>query len=201
MDYRPIDENREKLIDLFTQKNQVVFDPYLHYGDTMMAALSVGRAFIGLGETKAQCDEIISRVDSHWKDGEATLFNQEDHPHPLDKLPNKSIDFILTEMPIFDFKDNEQHYEKHLLEIEQTIRRYRKKLKPKAYLALMVSDQRYQGRYYCRHADMIAIVEKTGFILQGLINLIQDSQALKAYGYPSTYVPNIINQFVVIARL
>lgn len=200
MAYRPIDESRVRLIELFTQKGHIVFDPWLQEGDTMMAALSIDREFIGIGKTQAHCDQAVSYLETSLRNKKITLFDLENHDCISDHIPNKCLDLLLSEIPQFNFKNNKQDYQKHLHDVEQLIQQYGNKLKPKAYIALIVSDQRYQGRYYCHHADIISMLEKMGFTLQGLINLIQDRQALKAYGYPSTYVPNIINQFVIIAR-
>ena len=43
-------------------------------------------------------------------------------------------------------------------------------------------------------------LRRDGFVVQGLINLVQDNKHLYPYGYPTTYVPNISNQFIVLAR-
>jgi len=200
MDDRPIDESRVKLIKLLTQQGQRVCDPNVHYGDTLKAALSAQREFIGIGETHAHCEQIRQNLETHLKDRPYRLLNLEDHPRALTELRTTPIDLLLSEMPAFDFKHYHRVYPLHVTAFKKTIDLYHALIKPKGYLALMVADQRHKERYYCRHGDVIKTVEQTRFTVQGLITMIQDSQALTAYGYPSTYVPNIINQFVVIAR-
>jgi DNA modification methylase len=201
MHYRPLNENLVKLIELFTQKGQRVFDPYLQYGDTLKATLSIEREFIGIGETLSQCSEIKEQLDFDFKSRKFQLFNTENNPSVLSDIQDNSIDFLLSEIPSFYFKDEVNNYQSYLHVFEKDLKKFINKLKPKTYVAIIVSDQRYRHRYYCRHADVINIFKKTDLVLQGLINIIEDSQALKAYGYPTSYVPNIINRFVVVARM
>lgn len=202
MNYYPLNETRLKLTELFTQKDQVVFDPCIQDGDTMIAALFAERNFIGISASEQQKINATQLVEYHrLKDKKCTLFDFENQPTALEQIKNESVDFILTEIAKFNFKSNaENNYQYHLNEIEKSIENYSLKLKPKSYFVLIVSDQRYKNQYYCCHADVIGMLKKTNLKPQGLINIIQDSQALKAFGYPSTYVPNIINQFAIVCR-
>ena len=43
-------------------------------------------------------------------------------------------------------------------------------------------------------------MEEAGFTVQGLVVLIQDNKRIHPYGYPSAFVANVNNQFVVIGR-
>lgn len=201
MSYRPLDDTRIKLIELFTHRNDVVFDPHVHAGDTLSAALFTQRAFIGIVKTEAMCTRLRKHSGAHYPDKKLTLLNHEQDTRVLDRIPPQSVNFLLTEIPRFDFKRHAAGYAASLDDLENNIKMYSEKLKPHAYVAFIVSDQRHQGTYYCRHADIIAVCQKAGLTLKGLLNVIQDRGALRAYGYPSTYVPNIINQFVIIARL
>ena len=65
-----------------------------------------------------------------------------------------------------------------------------------------ILDEKIQFLYEYNYEKYIieGTQEQTEELIRHMINLIRDSQALKAYGYPSTYVPNIINQFVIISR-
>lgn len=201
MSDRPLDDTRIKLIELFTHRNDVVFDPDVQAGDTLNAALFTHRKFIGIAENPAQCARLRKQSDVHYPDKKLTLLNHEQDTRVLDRIPPHSVNFLLTALPRFDFKRHAASYAVSLNDLENTIKMYSEKLKPRAYVAFIVSDQRYQGTYYCRHADIIVVCQKAGLTLKGLLNVIQDRGALRAYGYPSTYVPNIINQFVIIARL
>ena len=200
MNDRGLDETLIKLINLFTCKKQRVFDPCLQHSDTMKAALYCKRQFVGIGETQMQCNQLTVCFDQQQGLGHYRLYHQINGNNALTQITNESIDLLLSEIPLFNFKGDHFNYANELNKLKNALYRYREKLKPKAYIALIVADQRYQGQYYCRHSDVIQLLDDKVFKLQGLINVIQDSQALKSYGYPTTYVPNIINKFVIIAR-
>ena len=200
MNDRLLDETRVKLIELFTQKGQTVCDPNLQHGDTLAAALHADCQFIGMAKTAQEKRQAIEHLDYHLQAMSYQLFDNESDFNALSQVKNQSVHFLLTEIPLFDFKHSLISYEKHLEDIKNNLSKYSDKLVTNGYMALMISDQRYQGRYYSRHSDLISLLKNTQLTLQGLINVIQDSQALTAYGYPSTYVPNIINQFVIILR-
>ena len=200
MNYRPLDETRVKLIELFTQKGQTVFDPNLQHGDTLAAALQADCQFIGIANTAQEKHQVIESLDYHLQKKSYQLFDKENDFNVLGQIKNQSVNLLLTEMPLFNFKDSVISYQAHLEEIKNNLSKCSNKLVDNGYMALMISDQRYQGHYYARHSDLIGALKETQLTLQGLINVIQDSNALTAYGYPSTYVPNIINQFVIILR-
>ncbi|MCW5588132.1 MAG: hypothetical protein KIT27_00580 [Legionellales bacterium] len=200
MTYRPLDETRVKLIELFTQKGQIVFDPNLQHGDTLAAALQADCQFIGIAETDQEKHQAIEHLDYHLQEKPYQLFDKESDVNVLGQIKNQSVNFLLTEIPLFNFKKSIISYQNHLEEIKNNLSKYKNKLVTNGYMALIISDQRYQGHYYARHSDLIHILKETQLRLQGLINVIQDSNALTAYGYPSTYVPNIINQFVIILK-
>lgn len=107
-------------------------------------------------------------------------------------------DFSIADIARFDFSAGD--YRSHLASWSNKFKANHADLKPGAYIAVIIADQRYKNRYYCCHADMITVLENAGYDLQGLINIIDDNRCLKAYGYPTTYVPNIINRFAIIAR-
>jgi DNA modification methylase len=95
---------------------------------------------------------------------------------------------------------NLNSYDEFLSRLKDYISEMYRVLKDKKYIAIIVSDFRHKSKYYLFHADVAAILESVGFTLQGLITLVQDSKKLYAYGFPTTFVPNISNQFILIAR-
>jgi len=71
-------------------------------------------------------------------------------------------------------------------------------LRPKKYMAVIVSDFRHGSQYYLYHADVAAEIQKRGMVLKGVIVLLQDSKNLYAYGIPYAFVPNIHHQQILI---
>ena len=91
-------------------------------------------------------------------------------------------------------------YEEFLRGLGRYIAEMYRVLKYDKYIAIIVSDFRHKKKYYLFHADIAKLMEDVGFTMQGLITLVQDNKRLYAYGYPTTFVPNISNQFILIAR-
>lgn len=195
MAYRPLDENRVKLIELFTKKHQVVLDPFLAQGDTMEAALFVHRQFVGIGKTDEECEHAKIRAREQVNNNKVQLWVEN---KDVMRIASSSVDFFLTELPPFDFI--QEDYEAHLKTLQAEFEQYNTLLRKHAYIALIVSDRRYHTRYYPYHADIAKKLEEIGWVQQGLITLIHDTNPIKSYGYPTTFVPNIVNQFIVILR-
>ena len=168
MTYRPLDESRVKLIELLTLPGQCVFDPCLQHGDSLAAALSVNRQFVGISDNEQQSNGIVDSLDVNLKNKPYMLLNRKRTVNPLTLIKNNSVDLLLTEIPVFDFNSALISYQKSLSDLKVIVESYRQKLKKKAYIALIVSDQRYKGQYYCRHSDIIHLLENADFKLQGL---------------------------------
>lgn len=79
-------------------------------------------------------------------------------------------------------------------------------LKPKKYMALVVSDFRNKSEYISFHSDLIHKLNKlqipNGGVLQlvGTKILLQNHKSLLPYGYPFAYVENIHHQYVLIFK-
>ena len=102
-----------------------------------------------------------------------------------DNIALRSIDFIIDTNIPYRARDFTLEYQL---------------LKPMAYIAIITQDEWQNSRYDCCHAKVIGSLVKSGFLLQGLIILTKSQKRLRPYGYPSRFIPNITNQFVVIAR-
>lgn len=79
-------------------------------------------------------------------------------------------------------------------------------LKPKKYMALVVSDFRNKSEYVSFHSDLIQKLNKANtpdgyhIYLAGTKILIQNHKSLLPYGYPFAYVENIHHQYILIFR-
>lgn len=217
-----------KLIRFFTKAGELALDPFLGSGSSAIASIMEGRHFIGielydewitLAQKRIERTKNPYKVDIDIRQGEALKC--------LLEIPSESIDFIVTSPPywgILDKKDhkakserinkglptcygnhkedlsNVENYEEFLERLACHFREYCRILKPKKYTAIIVSDFRHRQEYYMFHAHVAEKLKNAGFVIQGLIILVQDNKKLYPYGYPSTYVPNISNQFIVVGR-
>ena len=219
-----------KLIRFFTKEKEIVFDPFLGSGSSGVAALREERNFIGielytewleLAKTRINIELNVTNPDiivkTYCGDALATMRS----------FSSESVDFIVTSPPYWgilkklDHKAKQERVSKKLatnygndcsdlggiLEYEDFVKaltrnfqEYYRLLKPKQYAAIIISDFRHGQKYYMFHAHVANAMQEVGFTLQGLISLVQDNKKLYPYGYPTTYVPNISNQFIVICR-
>ena len=73
-------------------------------------------------------------------------------------------------------------------------------LRPGRYLALIVRDAYQDGRYLFTASDLAARAAAEGLVPKGDITWYQAGTRLRPYGYPRTFVPNIVHQHIVVLR-
>lgn len=144
----------------------------------------------------------------------------------LDGLPPDSFEFIVTSPPYWSiltkkaglkaqaerkarglptqYSDsardlgNIEDYEEFLGELGGVFGRCLRVLKPKRYMAVIVSDFRHGPRFYLYHADLSAHIEQAGFTLKGVTILAQDNKNLYPFGIPNNFVSNIHHQYILV---
>ncbi len=203
-------------------------DPFLGSGSSAIASISEGRNFIGIElypEWKTIAEQRIKnankanrlRCDLHLGDSLSVMR----------KIEDQSVDFIVTSPPYWGILGKKDHkangervarglatdygnkksdlsciesYADFICVMREHFVEYYRLLDKKKYAAVIVSDFRHGQEYHMFHSDIADVLRRSGFIIQGLIALIQDNKKLYPYGYPTAYVPNISNQFIVIGR-
>lgn len=208
----------------------MVFDPFMGTGSAGIAALRLNRKFIGIELYPEWFEIARKRIDKNiplFQNFNCTLYLGDSLEVMKEKLKDDTVDFIVTSPPYWnilskvDRKAKRERvnaglpasygfHEKDLAclpdyhEFLSKLRLYFSEmfrvLKTEKYAAVIVSDFRHRERYYLFHADVARILEDVNFVIQGLIVLVQNNKNLYAYGYPTTYVPNVCNHFVIIAR-
>jgi DNA modification methylase len=145
----------------------------------------------------------------------------------LKKLPDSSVDFCVTSPPYWNILHKRDHkarqereskglatkysdnpldlgniadYGTFLKELNLIFAEVYRILRPKKYLAVIVSDFRSGGELVMFHADLASSLQEIGFNLHGLSVLHQPHKRVYPYGYPTTYVPNIHHQYILILR-
>jgi DNA modification methylase len=205
-----------------------VCDPFLGSGSSAIASIGEGRNFIGielypvwLSLAKQRIAQTSNPycVDSDLRCGDSL--------EVMRTLDNESIDFIVTSPPYWGILDKIDHkangeriskglatdygnnesdlasvksYSDFMGIMTRHLKEYYRVLRSKQYAAIIVSDFRHGKEYFLFHADIASAMKQAGFMIQGLITLVQDNKKLYPYGYPSAYVPNISNQFIIIGR-
>jgi len=99
-----------------------------------------------------------------------------------------------------------REYDSFVAEVAKYVDSLKRVLQPRRYLALVVADFRHKDVLYPFSADLIAILRRSNLdgprrlVLQGIKVIAQNQKRLFPYGFPTTYVPNIHHQYVLIFR-
>ncbi len=142
-------------------------------------------------------------------------------------LKENSIDFVVTSPPYWTILHKQDHkvkqvrisnnldtkysdnaldlgnisdYGRFLTELGQILGRCGKALKPKKYMAVVVSDFREKSKYVMFHADLARELDRFDLQLRGIKILYQRHKRIFPYGYPASYVPNIHHQYILILQ-
>ena len=222
------EEDALRLVRMFTQEGQSVVDPFIGTGSTAIACAIEKRACIGFDIYEQWVQLANERIDEVRDYSPYPIqIETKDALTAMKQMDAESQDFILTSPPYWGILQKTDHkaknerssvglatdygnnnydlgrinsYDNFMDILTEHFREWIRVLKHRAYTAIIVSDFRHESRYYPFHAHVGERLEEVGMTLQGMVIIVQDSKRLYPYGYPTTYVPNICNQFVVIAR-
>jgi DNA modification methylase len=76
----------------------------------------------------------------------------------------------------------------------------RRVLRPGRYACVIVRDAYQDGRYTFTGADLAARAALVGLVPKGDLIWYQAGSRLRPYGYPRSFVPNIVHQHIVVLR-
>jgi DNA modification methylase len=95
---------------------------------------------------------------------------------------------------------NSPDYETYLERMEQVFNDLHRVLRPGRYATVIVRDAYQDGRYTFTGADLAARASRAGFVPKGDLIWYQAGTRLRPYGYPTSFVPNIAHQHIVVLR-
>lgn len=95
---------------------------------------------------------------------------------------------------------NSLDYETYLDRMEAILDELRRVLRPKRYAAVIVRDAYQDGRYLFTGADLAARAARVGLVPKGDLVWYQAGTRLRPYGYPKSFVPNIVHQHILVLR-
>jgi DNA modification methylase len=91
-------------------------------------------------------------------------------------------------------------YDDYLDAMQQVFERCFHLLRPGRYMAIIVRNAYQHSEYIFTHVDLARRARSAGFVPKGEIIWYQAGTRLRPYGYPSSYVPNIAHQYIVILQ-
>jgi len=218
----------EKLIDIFTNsKEQVVLDPFMGSGSTLIAAQNKGLKGIGFEINKEYISMAKNRLDNVYR----TIFiNNSNYKLINDSAENidtylspNSIDLTITSPPYWDILNrrrsadrkairnysnssvdfgNISDYNQFLLSLQSVFSKVYKVTKPGRYCIVIVMDIRKNSNFYPFHFDLTKKMEEINFSLKDII--IWDRQKeynnLRPLGYPYSFVVNKVHEYIMIFK-
>lgn len=95
---------------------------------------------------------------------------------------------------------NSATYAEYLDRMELVFAELRRVLRDGRYACVIVRDAYQEGRYRFTGADLAARAERVGFVTKGDLIWYQAGTRLRPYGYPRSFVPNIVHQHILVLR-
>lgn len=208
------------LIKIFTKENQLILDPFMGVGGTLLGATLVNRKAIGI-DLNSRWIEIYKEVCKLEKiDEQETICA--DSLVALDKFKDETFDFILTDVPYWNmdalkktrnktvkqsklnnFENNteEQSKKEWLNLMKKILGKSVKKLKHGQYMAVFIGDMYRNSQYHCLSGELAMKLSKIkGITMKANIIWEDPSKSLHVFGYPSAFVPSMIHQNILIFR-
>lgn len=217
----------KKFIDFFTKESQVVLDPFMGVGGTLIACSMSNRKGIGIDLSREYID-LYKKVCKELGIAEqrAIVGNS----LQIEKLLKKDtvVDFILTDPPYgpmlsqkrtgqrkkkigvamaTPFTDYEADLgnmdrESFFNALKEIIEKSARYLKPKGYIAIFVKDLQPKGKENNMLHYLVAqkLLEIPDLSFKGYKIWYDTTQKLYPFGYPHAFVANQFHQFILIFR-
>ncbi|MEK6876689.1 MAG: site-specific DNA-methyltransferase [Nanoarchaeota archaeon] len=218
----------ERLIDIFTNsKNQLILDPFMGSGSTLIAAQNKGLKGIGFEINKEYISMTKNRLENVYK----TMFNRKsnyeiinDSAENLNKyLSPDAVDLTVTSPPYWDILNrkrsadrktirnygnsetdfgNIESYDHFLFSLQSVFKKVYDVTKSGRYCIVIVMDIRKNSTLYTLHSDLAKKMEEINFSLKDII--IWDRQKeynnMRPLGYPYSFVVNKVHEYILIFK-
>lgn len=216
----------ERLMQAFLRPDaDVVLDPFMGSGSTLVAARAAGKHGIGFDLSPEFIELAQRRLQRQEPPANGGSFDirQGDARSLVAKLAPASVDLCITSPPYWnilnqsrtaDYKQKRHYgnlagdlgtvasYEEFVRELGEVFAGVLRALKPGCYCCVNVMDLRKQSRFFPLHSDLAGELVERGFIYDDLIvwHRGQEYNNLRPLGYPYRFRINKIHEYVVICR-
>jgi DNA modification methylase len=112
---------------------------------------------------------------------------------------NRRTDYAMVTDSADDLA-NAADYPDFLDRMETVFGELHRVLRDKRYAVVIVRDAYQGGRYLFTGSDLAARAANVGFVPKGDLIWYQAGSRLRPYGYPRSFVPNIVHQHVLVLR-
>jgi DNA modification methylase len=219
----------EKLINVYTkEEGEVILDPFVGSGSTVLAALNLQRKGIGFDLSEEYINTAKARVQSFEKElkqnGRSVILPdlyQADSGALERFVARDSVDLSISSPPYWDIlnqrrtadkkerrnygdrKDdlgNISNYDEFLCSLKKVYSQVYDVLKPNKRCCVVVMDLRKKDKFYPLHIDITKMMQEIGFELEEF--MIWDRQHeynnMKTLGYPWVFRVNKVHEFICV---
>jgi len=216
------------LIEFFSKENDLVYDPFMGVGGTLLGASLCNRKAIGIDLSEEYIEVYKNVCDFLKLEKQTTILGNSKDLNKITKLKELQFDLIMTDPPYFNMmakkKSGESAKKKKdisptpftnnnedignlplkifLDKLKSIINIGFRKLRNKRYVVLFTKDFQPSKEYHgMLHYDIITkLLEIEGLIYKGFKIWYDKSVNLYPYGYPYAYVGNQLHQYIIIFR-
>lgn len=212
-----------RLLKIYTKPRDVVLDPFMGTGSTLVAAKELGRQGIGVEISPQYIDIAQKRLSAVAPNGEKSQIFCEDARDLSKVLSENSIDLVVTSPPYWDVHQrrrtadgktprpyttspndmgNISDYSEFLKALSTVGKQLLAVLKPGHWCVLIVMDLRKKNKFYPFHIDCIDQWTNEGFQLEDIIiwDRRKEYHNLRPLGYPTTFRVNKTHEYILIFR-
>lgn len=210
-------------VSFFTKEKQVVLDPFVGVGSTIIGCQNLFRQCIGIELNPYFAQQVAKIINPSY----SRLF-QGDCREQLNNIQDNTIDFIITSPPYWDMlkktrgNSNSQHkereqkklplyysddlcdlgnitqYDEFLKQLTNIFLQCLNKLKAGKYLCIVVQNFRNTDGNYITLAWDIVRELSPHYSFCGEKIWIQENKQLGIWGYPKKFIPNIHHHYCLI---
>jgi len=214
----------KRLIEIYTKPGDLVLDPFVGSGTTLVAAVSLSRRGIGLDLKPDFVALAEKRLKQAYNGGDREVqVLCADASDLLEHVDAKSVDLVVTSPPYWrvhnrmrtadrlskrPYSDLEEDlanigdYDRFLDRLRDIFRKVFTALKPDGRCVVVLMDIRERSRFIPFHMDFSTIMMGLGYVLEDIIiwDRRRDYNRLRPLGYPYVFVVNKVHEYVLIFR-
>jgi DNA modification methylase len=199
------EEVYEKILCMYSKEGDVVLDPFMERGTSIVSCIHNNRQGIGLEEDETKFLDareailnslnLLVNCDYHIEN-----VGLEDYQNLID---NDSIQLCMSSL-IYTKEENNITYEDYLSNMDKTFKNLYPKIKQGGYVVFIVRDFRdikNNQPYVECHNDVARLGINNGFVYQDVIIYNHNGQrGLLLQGYPKVFYVNLNHSYVIVLR-
>jgi DNA modification methylase len=216
----------KRLIEIYTRKGDIVLDPFMGSGSTIVAARGLGRRGIGL-DVNPEFVKLAKRRLSQQELPRESVPEPEIHCRDAAELPDvvdpESVDLVVTSPPYWnihqrrrtaDYKEsrpysqlesdlgNIEDYQQFMSSLKVIFSRVHDALKVGKRCIVVVMDIRVGSSFIPFHMDVVQKLREVGFVLEDIViwDRRKEYSNLRPLGFPYVFVVNKVHEYILIFR-